>query len=91
MAQNLNGNILQVASNGGDNVYTEKSFRFDDNKFKFTLRKNTIEIIIPQEAFYLEGIQVAKRGIAFDLKKFIPKIDLVKFIEIFKAESKTKT
>lgn len=63
----------------------------DKNKFKFTLRKNTIEIIIPQEAFYLEGIQVAKRGIAFDLQKFIPKIDLVKFIEIFKAESKTKT
>jgi peptidylprolyl isomerase len=61
----------------------------EDNKFNFTLQKNKIEIVIPQEAFYLEGIQVAKRGIALDLKKFIRKIEIVKFIEIFEDESKT--
>jgi hypothetical protein len=43
---------------------------------------------MPEEAFYLEGIQVAKRGIATDIQKFFPKITTVKFIETFKAELK---
>ena len=45
---------------------------------------------MPEEAFYLEGIQVAKRGIATDIQKFFPKITNIKFVETFKAEPKTE-
>ena len=60
----------------------------EENKFKFTIRAKAVNIEMPEEAFYLEGIQVAKRGIATDIQKFFPKITAVKFVEIFKAEPK---
>ncbi len=59
-------------------------------KFKFTIKAKNVGIEMPEEAFYLEGIQVAKRGIALDIQKFFPEITAVKFTEIFKAEPKTK-
>jgi len=60
----------------------------EENKFKFTPKDKTVSIEMPEEAFYLEGIQVAKRGIALDIQRFFPKITAVKFIESFKAEPK---
>jgi peptidylprolyl isomerase len=63
----------------------------EENKFKFTIRAKAVNIEMPEEAFYLEGIQVAKRGISTDIQKFFPKITNVKFIETFKAEPKTET
>ena len=62
----------------------------EENKFKFTVRAKAVSIEMPEEAFYLEGIQVAKRGIATDIQKFFPKITSVKFVETFKAEPKNE-
>jgi peptidylprolyl isomerase len=62
----------------------------EESKFKFTPRAKIVNIEMPEEAFYLEGIQVAKRGIAMDIQKFFPKITTVKFTETFKAEPKTE-
>jgi peptidylprolyl isomerase len=63
----------------------------EENKFKFTIRAKAINVEMPEEAFYLEGIQVAKRGIATDIQRFFPKITTVKFTEAFKAEPKKET
>ena len=41
---------------------------------------------MPEEAFYLEGIQLAKRGIALDIQRFFPEIKIIKYIETFKKE-----
>ncbi|MDH5374801.1 MAG: peptidylprolyl isomerase [Candidatus Bathyarchaeota archaeon] len=60
-------------------------------EFKFTVKEKKVNIKMPEEAFYLEGIQVAKRGVAMDIQRFFPKITTVKFTETFKAEPKTKT
>ncbi|MEM3565685.1 MAG: FKBP-type peptidyl-prolyl cis-trans isomerase [Candidatus Bathyarchaeia archaeon] len=62
----------------------------DAEKFKFTIKAKNVSIEMPEEAFYLEGIQVAKRGIALDIQKFFPEITAVKFTETFKAEPKAK-
>jgi hypothetical protein len=43
---------------------------------------------MPEVAFYIEGIQIAKRGTALDIQKFLPDIAETKFIETFKAEVK---
>ncbi|MEM1539962.1 MAG: peptidylprolyl isomerase, partial [Candidatus Bathyarchaeia archaeon] len=59
-------------------------------KFKFTIKAKSVSIEMPEEAFYLEGIQVAKRGIALDIQKFFPEITAVKFTETFTAEPKAK-
>ncbi|MGQ9506637.1 MAG: FKBP-type peptidyl-prolyl cis-trans isomerase [Candidatus Bathycorpusculaceae bacterium] len=60
----------------------------EEAKFKFTVRQKIVSIEMPEEAFYLEGIQVAKRGIAMDIQRFFPKITMVKFTETFKAQPK---
>ena len=39
---------------------------------------------MPEEAFYVEGIQLAKRGIAFDIQRFLPELKTIKFVEVFK-------
>lgn len=61
----------------------------EKSKFKFVAKTKTISINMPEETFYLEGIQLAKRGIAMDIQRFIPKLTTVKFIEAFKKEPKT--
>ncbi|MGB9671756.1 MAG: FKBP-type peptidyl-prolyl cis-trans isomerase [Candidatus Bathyarchaeales archaeon] len=62
----------------------------EGSKFKFTVKAKTVNIEMPEEAFYLEGIQVAKRGIALDIQKFFPEITTVKFSETFKAAEPKK-
>jgi len=65
---------------------------------KFTLKmgktgkaSKTIEINVPEEAFYVEGLQLAKRGIATDIQKFFPETTTIKFIETFTKKEPTTT
>jgi len=58
----------------------------DVSKFDVKNRKTTVEIEVPEEAFYIEGLQAAKRGIALDLQKFFTEKNTVEFIESFKKK-----
>ena len=60
----------------------------EEEKFKITLKDKNLSIDMPEETFYVEGIQIAKRGIAMDIQKFLPDLVETKFIETFKAEPK---
>ena len=60
----------------------------EESKFKLSIKAKTASIEMPEEAFYLEGVQVAKRGIALDIQRFFPETTAVKFTETFKAEPK---
>jgi peptidylprolyl isomerase len=60
----------------------------EENKFKFAVQDKTLTIDMPEETFYIEGIQVAKRGIAMDVQKFFPDLAETKFVETFKASPK---
>jgi len=53
-------------------------------KFGLTLAEKELTIEIPEEAFFLEGLQLAKRMILTDLEKLIPEIEKISFIEVFK-------
>jgi len=64
----------------------------DVTKFSFKVGKTSkaIEVNMPDEAFYIEGIQLAKRGIATDIQKYFPDITTIKFVEVFaKKEPET--
>jgi FKBP-type peptidyl-prolyl cis-trans isomerase 2 len=63
----------------------------DIEKFRLKTRKTTVEIDVPEEAFYVEGLQLAKRGIASDIQKFFPETNTIKFIEAFKRRETTTT
>jgi peptidylprolyl isomerase len=60
----------------------------EENKFKLALQDKNLTIDMPEETFYVEGIQIAKRGIAMDIQKFLPDLLETKFVETFKAEPK---
>ena len=60
----------------------------EENKFTLTIQDKILTINMPEVAFYIEGIQIAKRGIALDIQKFIPDLTETKFVETFKAEPK---
>jgi peptidylprolyl isomerase len=56
------------------------------SKFDIKIKKTEIDITMPEEAFYLEGIQASKSGLALDIQKFFPEINMVKFVEMFKRQ-----
>ena len=60
----------------------------EQGKFKFVLKPKIVSIEMPEEALYLEGIQIAKRGIAADIQRFLEGVTTVKFAETFKAPPK---
>ena len=58
----------------------------DIKKFDLKLTKKTAKIDVPEEAFYVEGLQLAKRGIATDIQRFFPEKTTVRFVETLKME-----
>ena len=55
-------------------------------KFNLKISKKGVAINVPEEAFYVEGLQLAKRGIAADIQKFFPETATIKFVETFKRK-----
>jgi peptidylprolyl isomerase len=55
----------------------------DVEKFKLKTTASNLTINMPDEAFYVEGIQLAKRGIAMDIQRFVPALITVQFVESF--------
>jgi len=56
----------------------------DQEKFNVGINNGKLEVEIPEEAFFLEGLQVAKQTITAEIGKFFPKIETITFIETFK-------
>ncbi|PVX25555.1 MAG: peptidylprolyl isomerase [Candidatus Bathyarchaeum sp.] len=52
-------------------------------KFDFKIGKANVTVNMPDESFYVEGIQLAKRGIAMDIQRFVPELTTVQFVESF--------
>lgn len=66
-------------------------------KFDFNVGEEDVTLNMPAESLYVEGIQLAKRGIALDIQRYLPDLITVKFIETFtkpgatpKAKKKAK-
>jgi len=56
----------------------------DINKFHIAIEDGEVNIDIPEEAFYIEGLQLSKRGIFTDIQKFFPSMKTVRFTELFR-------
>ena len=59
------------------------------DKAKFNVERNGAELIVevPEEAFYLSGLQVAKKSVTSDLQKYFPDIETISFREVFKRRT----
>jgi hypothetical protein len=60
---------------------------------KFTLRFSPTELTIevPEEAFFLEDLQLAKKAMSADIEKFFPDISTISFLETFEKLAPPKT
>ena len=63
----------------------------DVEKFGLNVTKTTVSLKMPDESFYVEGVQLAKRGIALDIQRFVPEIVTVEFVESFTKPGAEKT
>jgi hypothetical protein len=61
----------------------------DQTKFEVNLKEKVLTINMPEDAFYIEGIQITKRGIAMDIQRLIAGIKQIDFVESFKSPPKT--
>lgn len=61
----------------------------DQTKFGIVLEEKALTLNMPEDTFYIEGIQIAKRGIAMDIQRFLSDILKIDFVETFKAPKKT--
>ena len=55
----------------------------DVEKFKIRMRRPEVRITIPDEAFLLPAIQVAKRALARDLMDHIEGVEKVTYVETY--------
>ncbi len=79
--------IDKVLENENEKILSLIALRIPEvPKEKFALKKHQTDLTIevPEEAFYLSGLQVAKKAVTSDLQKFFPDIDTVAFQEVFK-------
>jgi peptidylprolyl isomerase len=58
----------------------------DIEKFIFEIGAEDVTINVPEEAFYIEGLQIIKRGIFMDIQRFFPDRKIVRFIEVFRRK-----
>lgn len=56
----------------------------DADKFGQKMGKKKMTVTVPDEIFFGENIQIAKRGLAMDVLKFFPELEDVEFLEIVK-------
>ena len=59
----------------------------EEGKFSVDVKKKSVRISVPKEAFYLDGIQIVKRGIYKDIERLFPNIKKVDFVESYVRKS----
>jgi len=61
----------------------------DKQKFNVKIESDKLEVEFPEEAFFLEGLQVEKKTLAADVEKYLKTINTIKYVEIFKKPAAT--
>jgi peptidylprolyl isomerase len=61
----------------------------DKQKFDIKIEDGKLRVEVPEDAFFLEGVQVEKRTITADVEKYLPKIETITFLETFKKPKPT--
>ncbi len=64
----------------------DRRFAGEGGKVTFELGPNKLEVVLPEELFLLEGLQIIKRGISNDVFKFLPTVAELTFVEKFVNE-----
>lgn len=58
----------------------------ESDKFSTRMHEKGLTVDVPEEAFFLEGLQVLKQKVAADVMKFFPEVEKVSFVETVKQK-----
>jgi len=59
----------------------------DTDSFGVKLLKTKVKIEVPDEIFFADNIQIAKRGVALDIQRFFPRFESVEYVEVMKRRT----
>jgi peptidylprolyl isomerase len=85
-------NVVKKLETDNDKVTAliKRRMGIEDNKLKFNLSGADLEIMLPEEAYLAEGLQIIKRAVANDIFKFVPAVKNLKFVENYAAPQPEK-
>lgn len=73
------------------NIISRRIPEISQGKFGLNKSARDLTVEVPEEAFYLSGLQVAKKSITSDLQKYVPEISSISFLETFKRADKAES
>ena len=76
--------VIETDEDRVKNLVHKRLPTVNSQKINVKMENGKLEIEIPEEAFFLEGLQVAKRTIAADVQKYLSTIETITFLENFK-------
>jgi len=90
-ALSYNVNILKILKTDEEKTSSlvKRRLLADSDKISISFNKSELTIILPEESFLIDGLQVIKKAISGDLFKFIPSIESIKFLEIYNKSKST--
>jgi peptidylprolyl isomerase len=85
-------NVLKKLDSDKERVVAllKRRMGLDESKLQIDLTSSNLEIVLPEDAYLAEGLQIVKRAVANDIFKFVPAIKNVKFIETYSAPPEEK-
>lgn len=80
-------NITKKLESDNDKITAliRRRIPIEDDKVKFNLAGENLEIELPEETYLAEGLQIIKRAVANDVFKFVPAAKNLKFVENYSA------
>ncbi len=78
--------VLEDETEKITNIISRRIPEVDKQKFRIDRTGDELSIEVPEEAFYLKGLEVAKRSVSSDIQKYLPDLDTITFREVFKRE-----
>jgi peptidylprolyl isomerase len=76
--------MIEAEDEKVSNLVHKRISTVDQQKFTIKIENDNLQVEVPEEAFFLEGLQVSKRTLTADVEKYLPKIATVTFLETFK-------
>lgn len=80
-------NITKKLESDNDKIAAliKRRIPIEDDKVKFNLAGESLEVNLPEETYMAEGLQIIKRAVANDIFKFVSAVKELKFVEGYSA------
>jgi peptidylprolyl isomerase len=85
-------NILKKLDSDNEKVsaLVKRRMGVEESKLQVNLAVPNLEIVLPEDTYHVEGLQIVKRAVANDIFKFVPTIKNIKFTETYQAPAEQK-